>query len=192
MACWFDTTCAWVEFQGWQSLGLQRKGQVAKTMMNIVHEGDLKIQKLEIEVLWHSSSMPNSQINIACVSSHDPISLFSRFYEIPGSTTAWNSDIEEINYVKHHQGVWLMSLDCGTGVSASLHNWWLWNLQSSLYTHTWSANKPLVLVLPTISHLVWLWVQLHWGRCYLLPLVVNSAMMTWVAQLNSAWYKVQE
>jgi hypothetical protein len=41
-------------------------------------EGDLKIQKLEIGVLWHSSSMPNSQINIACVSSHDPISQFSR------------------------------------------------------------------------------------------------------------------
>jgi hypothetical protein len=53
----------------------------------------------------------------------------------------------------------------------------------SLYTHMIS-NKPVVLVLPTISHLVWLWVQLPWGRCCLLPLVVNSAM-TWATQLTS-------
>jgi hypothetical protein len=83
----------------------------------------------------------------------------------------------------YHRGVWLMSLDCATGVSASLHNWWLWNLQSSLYTHMIS-NKPLVLVRPTISHLVWLWVELPSGRCCLLPLVVNSAM-TWATQLTS-------
>jgi len=131
MLSWYYLCMGWISrlAEPWAP----RKGQVAKTMRTIVHEGDLKIQKLAIEVLWHSS-MPNSQIHIACVSSHHMIQYlcFLGSREIPGSATVWNSSVEEINYVKHHQGVWSMSIDCATSVSANLHNWWLW---SSLYTH---------------------------------------------------------